>query len=104
MVLEINPLRIFRVEAHLVRALRTEMRRARRTALHLHALVAPRPRLTTVVAAIHAGRRNADHDALRITRIRQNRMQAEPACPRHPVRTLMMVEERFDRPKRLAAI
>src|SRR5579862_8371683 len=84
MVLQIDPLRIFRVESHLVRALRTEMRRVRRTALHLHAVVASRPRLTAVVAAIHPGRRNSNHDALGIPWMDQNRMQTEPAGPRHP--------------------
>src|ERR1700722_15411049 len=39
MVLEINARGIFRIVAHLMRALRTEMARVRRTAFHLHALV-----------------------------------------------------------------
>src|SRR4029077_17982496 len=105
MILQVDAIGIFRVVTHLVRALGTEMRRVRRTVVtHDDALIAPRPRLTAIVAAISAGRRNTNNHALRIMRIGQNRMQTESAESRHPVGPLGMVEQRVHWAKRLAAI
>src|SRR5690242_13613155 len=105
MILQVDAIGIFRVVTHLVRALGTKMRRVRRTVVtHDDALIAPRPRLAAVVAAISAGRRDTNNHALRIVRIGQNRMQTEPAESRHPVGTLRMVEQRVHWVKCLAAI
>ena len=73
-------------------------------AIHADALVAPRPRFAAIVAAINSRRRNADDDAIRIARVRQHRMQTEPAEAGHPERALGVIQQRLVGLKRLAAI
>ena len=80
------------------------MWRIRRPAFQAHPMIAARPGPSAVVAAVNAGRRDADHDPVRIIGIGQNSMQTESAGSRQPVRALGMVEQRLDRSEGLAAI
>src|SRR5260370_32207308 len=105
MIGQVDGVGIFRIVAHLVCALRTKMGRNGGTVVgHHYSFVPPRPRLSTVVGTISSSRRNPNHHALRIARIGQDRMQTKPAESRHPVWTLRMIQQRFDRMKGLAAI
>src|SRR5260370_484365 len=64
----------------------------------------PPPVRAPVTAAIPPRRGDANADSFGVARIRQTRMQTEPAESWHPEWTLGMIEQRLDRMERLAAI
>ena len=103
-VLEVEPLRVGGVAGDLVHALAELERRRVRQERHDDSGVARLPRLAAVLAAVYAGRRDGDEDAVRVVRVHEHGVQAHPASARLPLRAVRVVPQPTDQLERAPAV
>ena len=102
-VLQEHPLRARLRLRHLVDAL-AELRMLVWEEVGADALVRRPPAFARVFRHVHAGGRDRHTNARRVARIEQDRVQAQPAAARLPLRPLRMIPEPFDEVPRIARI